>query len=76
MSRINLDNQEAVILHQYNYRNSSLIIHFFLSQFGRINAIAKGVKSKVSKQSKTRKITLYSNRLKNCLSRSLENRIY
>ncbi|MCK5667101.1 MAG: DNA repair protein RecO [Thiotrichaceae bacterium] len=44
MSRINIDHQSAVILHQFDYRNSSLIVHFFLSHFGKISAIAKGVK--------------------------------
>lgn len=45
-SRVKLDHQEAVILHQYNYRNSSLIINFFLSDYGKISAIAKGIKGK------------------------------
>ncbi len=45
-SRTNLDNQDAVILHQHDYRTSSLIVHFFSSEFGKISAIAKGVKGK------------------------------
>lgn len=43
-SRINLDNKEAVVLHRFDYRNSSLIINFFISDFGKISAVAKGVK--------------------------------
>lgn len=43
-SRVNLDNQEAVILHQFDYQNSSLIVNFFIRDFGKISAVAKGVK--------------------------------
>ncbi|MCU7939269.1 MAG: DNA repair protein RecO [gamma proteobacterium symbiont of Bathyaustriella thionipta] len=50
-SRINLDNKSAVVLHYYNYKNSSLIVNFFLSGFGKVNAVAKGVKRRNSKQS-------------------------
>ncbi len=49
--RLNLDHQEAVILHQYNYRNSSLIINFFLSDYGKVSAVAKGIKGKKSNKS-------------------------
>lgn len=52
-SRINLDNQSAIVLHRYNYRDSSLIIDFFLSDFGRVSAIAKGVKSNKSKHNQS-----------------------
>ena len=54
-SRINLDNQQAVILHQYNYRNSSLIVHFFIKSHGKISAIAKGVKGIAKKNSASKK---------------------
>jgi len=50
-SRLTLDNQSAVVLHHYNYRDSSLIVNFFLSDMGKISAIAKGVKGKKSKHS-------------------------
>ncbi|MCN4143907.1 MAG: recombination protein O N-terminal domain-containing protein [Thiohalomonas sp.] len=49
-NRINLDNKSAVVLHYYNYRNTSLIVNFFVSDFGKVTAIARGVKGK--KQSK------------------------
>ena len=48
--RVNLENKSAIILHHYNYRDSSLIVNFFLSDFGKVSAIAKGVKGKKSKQ--------------------------
>lgn len=47
-SRVNLEHQDAVILHQYNYRNSSLIINFFLRDYGKISAVARGIKGKNS----------------------------
>ncbi|MCK5648632.1 MAG: DNA repair protein RecO [Gammaproteobacteria bacterium] len=50
MMRINLDNKSAIVLHHYNYRDSSLIVNFFLSDFGKVSAIARGVKGKKSKQ--------------------------
>ena len=50
-SRINLDNKEAVVLHQFDYRNSSLIVNFFISDFGKISAVAKGVKGSTGKKS-------------------------
>ena len=49
-SRIDLENKSAVVLHYYNYRDSSLIVNFFLSDYGKISAIAKGIKGKKSKQ--------------------------
>lgn len=52
-SRVNLDNKEAVVLHQHDYKNSSLIVHFFIKDYGKISAIAKGVK-----QSKTQAFSL------------------
>ena len=48
--KINLDNKSAIVLHYYNYRDSSLIVNFFLSDFGKVSAIARGVKGKKSKQ--------------------------
>jgi len=51
-SRTELDNTSAVVLHYYNYRDSSLIVNFFLRDFGKLSAIAKGVKGKKSKQNK------------------------
>ncbi len=48
-SRVNLDNKSAIVLHHYNYRDTSLIVNFFLSDFGKVSAIAKGVKGKKSK---------------------------
>lgn len=42
--KINLENKDAIVLHHYDYRNTSLIIHFFLRDFGKISAVAKGVK--------------------------------
>ncbi|MDX2503043.1 MAG: DNA repair protein RecO [Gammaproteobacteria bacterium] len=45
-SRVNLDNKEAVVLHHFDYRDSSLLVNFFISDFGRVSAIAKGVKGK------------------------------
>ena len=48
-SKITLNNKSAVVLHSYNYRDSSLIINFFLSEYGLVSAIAKGVKGKKSK---------------------------
>lgn len=50
-SRVILDNQSAVILHHYPYRDSSLIIHFFVHDYGQISAVAKGIKGGKSKQS-------------------------
>ena len=58
-SRVNLDNQAAVILHQYNYRNNSLIIHFFLSNFGKVSAIAKGVKGQSKSAAKRNPMALF-----------------
>ena len=49
-SRVNLDNKSAIVLHHYNYRDTSLIVNFFLSDFGKVSAIAKGVKGKKLKQ--------------------------
>ncbi len=49
-SRVELDNKSAVVLHHYNYRDSSLIVNFFLSDSGLVSAIAKGVKAKKSRQ--------------------------
>ena len=49
-NRINLDNKSAVVLHYYNYRNTSLIVNFFVSDFGKVSAIARGVKGKKTKQ--------------------------
>jgi DNA repair protein RecO (recombination protein O) len=34
----------AVILHQYPYRNSSLILQLFLQDYGKVSAVAKGIK--------------------------------
>lgn len=50
MMKINLDNKSAIVLHHYNYRDSSLIVNFFLSDFGKVSAIARGVKGKKLKQ--------------------------
>lgn len=58
-SRVNLDNQAAVILHQYDYRNSSLIVNFFMSNFGKVSAIAKGVKGKGQSKSRQNQISLF-----------------
>ncbi|MCW8931056.1 MAG: DNA repair protein RecO [Gammaproteobacteria bacterium] len=49
-TKINLDNKSAVVLHHYNYRDSSLIVNFFLSDFGLVSAVAKGIKGKKNKQ--------------------------
>ncbi len=49
-SRICLNNQPAIVLHYYNYRDSSLIVNLFLSDEGKINVIAKGVKQKKNRQ--------------------------
>lgn len=54
-SRVNLDNQQAVILHQFNYRNSSLIVHFFIKNHGKISAVAKGVKGQTKANSASKK---------------------
>lgn len=43
-SRVNLDNKEAVVLHHHDYRNSSQIVHFFVNDYGKVSAVAKGVK--------------------------------
>ena len=43
-SRINLDNQTAVVLHHFPYKNNSLIVHFFLPAQGKVSAIARGVR--------------------------------
>jgi len=48
-NRINLENKSAVVLHYYDYRNSSLIVNFFVSDLGKVSAIAKGVKGKKTK---------------------------
>ncbi len=47
--RTNLDNHFAVVLHSYNYQNSSLIVNFFLRDYGKVAAIARGVKGKSTK---------------------------
>lgn len=44
-----LDNQSALVLHSYPYRNSSLIVKFFLADHGLLTAIARGVKQSRSK---------------------------
>ena len=44
-SRVNLDNKEAFVLHYYNYRDNSLIVNFFISDYGKISAVARGVKN-------------------------------
>ena len=48
--KVDLDNKSAIVLHHYNYRDSSLIVNLFLSDFGKVSAIARGVKGKKSKQ--------------------------
>ncbi len=53
-SRVNLDNKSAVVLHYYPYRDSSLIVHFFLQDYGQVSAVAKGVKGAKGKQSYNR----------------------
>ncbi len=52
-SRVDLDDKSAIVLHHYDYRDSSLIVNFFLSDFGLVSAIAKGVKGKKSKQNQS-----------------------
>ena len=47
--RTNLDNHYAVVLHSYNYQNSSLIVNFFLRDYGKVSAIARGAKRKRAK---------------------------
>lgn len=44
ISRVELESKEAVVLHQHDYRNSSLIVHFFIKDYGKISAVARGVK--------------------------------
>ena len=57
-SRSNLDNKEAVVLHHFDYRNSSLIVSFFISDAGKISAIAKGVKGSKGVRSKRSQLAL------------------
>ncbi len=52
-SRLELTNKLAVVLHSSPYRNSSLIIHFFLKDYGKVSAIAKGVKAKKIKNNQS-----------------------
>jgi len=47
--RTNLDNHCAVVLHSYHYQNSSLIVNFFLRDYGKVSAIARGAKRKRAK---------------------------
>ena len=44
-SRVNLDNKEAFVLHYYSYRDNSLIVNFFISDFGKVSAVARGIKN-------------------------------
>ena len=50
-SRVSLDNKDAVVLHHYDHRDSSLIVHFFLRDYGKVSAIARGVKKSKHNQS-------------------------
>jgi DNA repair protein RecO (recombination protein O) len=42
--KVRVQNQPAIILHQYPYSETSLILDVFTRQFGRVNLIAKGAK--------------------------------
>jgi len=44
--------QPAFVLHTRPYSDSSLIVHFFTRDFGRINALAKGARNTKSKRQK------------------------
>ncbi len=44
VSRINLHNQTAAVLHHFPYRNNSLIIYFFLPEQGKVSVIARGIR--------------------------------
>lgn len=54
-----MENQQAIILHQFNYRNSSLIVHFFTSEYGKVSAIAKGVKGQSKSAAKRYQMSLF-----------------
>lgn len=45
-SKVHLHNCSGVVLHTYPYQNSSLIVVFFLKNYGKVSAVAKGVKEK------------------------------
>ncbi|MCP3850283.1 MAG: DNA repair protein RecO [Gammaproteobacteria bacterium] len=49
-SKLSINNKSAVVLHSYQYRDTSLIVNLFLSEFGKIDAIAKGIKGPKSKK--------------------------
>ncbi len=42
--KVRIQNQPAIILHQYSYSETSSILDVFTLQFGRVNLIAKGAK--------------------------------
>jgi DNA repair protein RecO (recombination protein O) len=45
----NIDNQSAYILHSRPYRETSLLLELFTSDYGRVSAVAKGVRAPKAK---------------------------
>lgn len=52
--------QPAFVLHTRPYSDSSLIVHFFTRDFGRINALAKGARNTKSKRQKRQALQAFT----------------